>query len=277
MWEDVNDPERNFISARPEGGSWRTLGTIPLPLTDGVSSSGRFRYGDITLAVPLPEQASAPTATPTPTPTVTPTTQATTVTVSETGPSTARMRLVEGIYICELTVRDNLKSGFDGLVQSRHINADSGEYRRIVNDFTDGGDGQWSRVFSLIGGDYFIEVSQVEQSAEWTARCIPEGDWVTGWRARGGKEGFGTGSSVSVLQIDRSGVHVCTTTVSNNSDRDGSNNFFEVEFAAGASVTGGEDLTESGSWEKVLQLDTGIYYIQATSSGQSSQWSVECE
>ena len=65
VWEDVNDPERNYISARPEGGSWRTLGTIPLPLTDGVSSSGRFRYGDITLAVPLPD---APTATPTPTP-----------------------------------------------------------------------------------------------------------------------------------------------------------------------------------------------------------------
>ncbi len=53
VWEDVNDPERNYISARPEGGSWRTLGTIPIPLTDGVSSSGRFRYGDITLAVPL--------------------------------------------------------------------------------------------------------------------------------------------------------------------------------------------------------------------------------
>ena len=55
VWEDVNDPERNFISARPEGGSWSTLGTIRLPLTDGVSSSGRFRYGDITLAVPLPD------------------------------------------------------------------------------------------------------------------------------------------------------------------------------------------------------------------------------
>ena len=54
VWEDVNDTERHFISARPEGGSWRTLGTIPLPLTDGVSNSGRFRYGDITLAVPLP-------------------------------------------------------------------------------------------------------------------------------------------------------------------------------------------------------------------------------
>lgn len=68
VWEDVNDPERNYISARPEGGSWRTLGTIPLPLTDGVSSSGCFRYGDITLAVPLPEQAAAPTATPSPAP-----------------------------------------------------------------------------------------------------------------------------------------------------------------------------------------------------------------
>ena len=53
VWEDVNDPLRNYISARPEGGSWRTLGTIPLPLDDGISSSGRFRYGDITLAVPL--------------------------------------------------------------------------------------------------------------------------------------------------------------------------------------------------------------------------------
>ena len=59
VWEDVNDPERNFISARPEGGSWSTLGTIRLPLTDGVSSSGRFRYGDITLAVPLPEGEAA--------------------------------------------------------------------------------------------------------------------------------------------------------------------------------------------------------------------------
>ena len=71
VWEDVNDPKRNYISARPEGGSWRTLGTIPLPLTDGVSSSGRFRYGDITLAVPLPDAPDAPTPTPTPSPTPT--------------------------------------------------------------------------------------------------------------------------------------------------------------------------------------------------------------
>ena len=62
VWEDVNDPERNYISVRPEGGSWRTLGTIPIPLTDGVSSSGRFRYGDIALAVPLPDAPAAPSA-----------------------------------------------------------------------------------------------------------------------------------------------------------------------------------------------------------------------
>ena len=53
VWEDVNDPLRNYISARVEGGSWRTLGTIALPLDDGISSSGRFRYGDTSLVVPL--------------------------------------------------------------------------------------------------------------------------------------------------------------------------------------------------------------------------------
>jgi len=51
VWENVNDPERNFISARPEGGSWRVLGTLAIPLTDG--QSGDYRYGDIDLTVPL--------------------------------------------------------------------------------------------------------------------------------------------------------------------------------------------------------------------------------
>ena len=51
VWENVNDPERNFISARPEGGNWRVLGTIAIPLTDG--QSGDYRYGDIDLTVPL--------------------------------------------------------------------------------------------------------------------------------------------------------------------------------------------------------------------------------
>ena len=54
VWQDVRDALSVYISARPEDGSWATLGTIPLPLDDGHSSSGRFRYGDITVEVPVP-------------------------------------------------------------------------------------------------------------------------------------------------------------------------------------------------------------------------------
>ena len=54
VWQEVSDARRIYISARPEGGDWSTLGTIPLPLDDGYSSSGNYRYGDITVAVPLP-------------------------------------------------------------------------------------------------------------------------------------------------------------------------------------------------------------------------------
>ena len=61
VWQDVGDIASIYISARPADGSWATLGTIPLPLDDGVSSTGRFRYGDISLDVPLPE---APEPTP---------------------------------------------------------------------------------------------------------------------------------------------------------------------------------------------------------------------
>ena len=71
VWQAVRDARSIYISARPEGGSWATLGTIPLPLDDGHSGSARFRYGDITVEVPVP-LPSAPTATPTPTPTPTP-------------------------------------------------------------------------------------------------------------------------------------------------------------------------------------------------------------
>ena len=59
VWQSVNNARSIYISARPEDGSWATLGTIPLPLDDGHSSSGRFRYGDITVrvAVSLPGRA----------------------------------------------------------------------------------------------------------------------------------------------------------------------------------------------------------------------------
>ena len=61
VWQDVGDELDIYVSARPAAGSWRTLGTIPLPLDDGVSSTGRFRYGDIALEVPLAGRASPAT------------------------------------------------------------------------------------------------------------------------------------------------------------------------------------------------------------------------
>ena len=68
VWQQVSNALGLFISARPRGGSWSTLGTIPLDMS-GRSSTGTFRYGDIALAVPLsamPTPTPAPTSTPTP-------------------------------------------------------------------------------------------------------------------------------------------------------------------------------------------------------------------
>ena len=53
VWQDVGDGRNIYISARSADGSWRTLGASSLPLDDGLSSSGRYRYGDIALDVPL--------------------------------------------------------------------------------------------------------------------------------------------------------------------------------------------------------------------------------
>ncbi len=53
VWQHVRDGRNIYISARPVRGSWRMLGAISLPLDDGLSSSGRYRYGDIALDVPL--------------------------------------------------------------------------------------------------------------------------------------------------------------------------------------------------------------------------------
>ncbi len=61
VWQDVGDELDIYVSARPATGSWRTLGTIPLPLDDGVSSTGRYRYGDIDVDVPVPNWASPAT------------------------------------------------------------------------------------------------------------------------------------------------------------------------------------------------------------------------
>ena len=55
VWQDVGNSRNILINARPAGGAWSTLGTIRLPLDDGLDGSGRFRYGDFALGVPLPE------------------------------------------------------------------------------------------------------------------------------------------------------------------------------------------------------------------------------
>ena len=54
VWQDVTDSTAIYVSARAAGGSWRTLGLVPLILDDGMSTSSRFRYGDTRLHVPLP-------------------------------------------------------------------------------------------------------------------------------------------------------------------------------------------------------------------------------
>ncbi len=49
VWQEIDDPQNLHVSARARGGSWETMGTVPLSLTSGVSSDGRYRYGDFTV------------------------------------------------------------------------------------------------------------------------------------------------------------------------------------------------------------------------------------
>ncbi len=60
VWQNVGNLEDIRISARPAGGDWRILGTIPLPLNE-TSESGVFVYGDIDLDVPLAGRAAPAT------------------------------------------------------------------------------------------------------------------------------------------------------------------------------------------------------------------------
>ena len=58
VWQDVTNSTAIYVSARAASGSWRTLGLVPLILDDGMNTSGRFRYGDTSLDVPLRMHAS---------------------------------------------------------------------------------------------------------------------------------------------------------------------------------------------------------------------------
>lgn len=59
VWQDARDDRNLFLSARYEGGSWRALGTVPVDVSR-LSASGRWRYGDVTLTVPVPDEPALP-------------------------------------------------------------------------------------------------------------------------------------------------------------------------------------------------------------------------
>ncbi|MXZ45972.1 MAG: hypothetical protein F4Z08_03100 [Chloroflexi bacterium] len=53
VWQSTRDAQTVFVRARLEGARWDALGPVPLDLS-GLSSSGAYRYGDITGGVALP-------------------------------------------------------------------------------------------------------------------------------------------------------------------------------------------------------------------------------
>ena len=54
IWQHRTSSARIYVSARPAEGDWARAGTNRLPLDDGHSTSGRYRYGDLRLEVSLP-------------------------------------------------------------------------------------------------------------------------------------------------------------------------------------------------------------------------------
>ena len=52
LWQGLDDPTDIAVGARAPDGVWGELGMVPLAL-DGLTASGRYRYGGTTLEVPL--------------------------------------------------------------------------------------------------------------------------------------------------------------------------------------------------------------------------------
>ena len=55
VWQHVDEPENIQVSARPLGGDWGTVGTIPFPLENVYEARGSryisyYHYGDLTVA-----------------------------------------------------------------------------------------------------------------------------------------------------------------------------------------------------------------------------------
>ena len=57
VWQGIEDRTDIAIGARSIDGSWGALGMVPLPLDDGFSPNGDYRYGQATLEVPLTSAA----------------------------------------------------------------------------------------------------------------------------------------------------------------------------------------------------------------------------
>ena len=62
VWQSVSDDRALYVSARPAGGSWAALGTIPLDMS-GLSASRAYRFGDVAVEAPLSGEPNAPRAT----------------------------------------------------------------------------------------------------------------------------------------------------------------------------------------------------------------------
>ena len=57
VWQGLDDGTDIAIGARAIDGSWHALGMVPLPLDDGFSANGDYRYGQTSVGVPLTSAA----------------------------------------------------------------------------------------------------------------------------------------------------------------------------------------------------------------------------
>ena len=66
VWESVDDPSENHLSIRTRGGDWSTVGTLEVPMGDDPEDGGGYRFGDLTVVLPVsvdaPDQVALGTA-----------------------------------------------------------------------------------------------------------------------------------------------------------------------------------------------------------------------
>ncbi|MDE0603757.1 MAG: hypothetical protein OXI18_05070 [bacterium] len=150
VWEATGDPSQNFISARPAGGSWETLGTIALPLT-GETANGRYRYGDVTLRV------SKATESPT--------------SFSGSGARVRLFTLAEGNHICEFTISDNEVDFIFRVTARSALPLYGGHLVANANE-----DGTWHGVVQVSAAEVGVWPFEIFASPDssWTLSCSPQ-------------------------------------------------------------------------------------------------------